>query len=184
MKKKILNISFTIILIVLIFIWILTAYAVFNWIENDDDWAPYTEKKFDTAYDIKSDVFNLSQLKEETTDIAQKYEKDVKLTEAHYYLEDNNNGLITLEFYRDFPPKNKACTIDMKIDIATKKIYSIRYRKGHGKTINGCENEIIDTLHTDILSYLNNDNQNTSILILNYGVYSHSISVNEIEKMK
>ena len=181
MKKKILTIFFIIILIIVL---ILTAYAVFNCIENDDDWAPYTEKEFDTAYDIKSDVFNLSQLKEETTDIAQKYEKDVKLTEAHYYLEDNNNGLITLEFYRDFPPKNKACTIEMKLDIATKKIYSIRYRKGHGKTINGCENEIIDTLDTDILSYLSDDSKNTSILILNYGVYSHSISANEIEKMR
>lgn len=65
-----------------------------------------------------------------------------------------------------------------------KKVYNIRYRKGHGKTINGHENEIIDTLNTDILSYLNNDSQRVSVLILNYGVYSHSISANEIEKMR
>lgn len=72
----------------------------------------------------------------------------------------------------------------MKLDIATKKVYNIRYRKGHGKPINGHENEIIDTLNTDILSYLNNDSQRVSVLILNYGVYSHSISANEIEKMR
>lgn len=181
MKKKLLNSFFTIILIVVL---LFTAYTVFNWIENDDDWAPYTEKKFDTTYNISSDVFNLSQLKEETTAIAQIYEKDVKLTKAEYYLENSHTGLITLEFYRNFPPKNKACTIEMKIDIATKKIYSIRYRKGHGKVIGGHENEIIDTLDTDILSYLNDDNKNISISILNYGVYNRNISANEIEKMR
>ena len=184
MKKKIFNIFFTVILIALIAFWLIAAYAIFNWIENDDDWAHYTEKKFDTSYDISSDIFNLSQLKAETTNIAQNYEKSVKLTKAEYYLEDDTNGLITLEFYRDFPPNNKACTIEMKLDIATKKVYNIRYRKGHGKTINGHENEIIDTLNTDILSYLNNDGQRVSVLILNYGVYSHSISANEIEKMR
>lgn len=40
MKKKIFNI----LLIALIAFWLIAAYAIFNWIENDDDWAPYTEK--------------------------------------------------------------------------------------------------------------------------------------------
>ena len=44
MKKKIFNIFFTVILIALIAFWLIAAYAIFNWIENDDDWAPYTEK--------------------------------------------------------------------------------------------------------------------------------------------
>lgn len=184
MKKKICNIFFTIILIILIIVWLFIAYTVFNWIENSDDWAPYTEKEFDTAYNINSNVFNLSQLKEETTSIAQKYEKDVKLTKAEYYLADNDNGLIALEFYKNFPPKNKACTVEMKLDIATKKIYYICYRKGHGKRIGGNENEIVDTLHTDILSYMNDDNKNISISIFNFGVYSHSISANYIKNMR
>lgn len=184
MKKKILNIFFTIILIVLIVVWLFIAYAIFNWIENDDDWAPYTEKEFDTTYNISSDVFNLSQLKEEATDIAQIYEKDVKLTEAEYYLEDTNNGLIILEFYKDFPPKNKACRIEMKLDIVTKKIYSIRYIKGHGKGVSGFENEIVDTLDTDILPYLSNDDQKVYVMVTNFGVSSRNISANEIEKMR
>lgn len=181
MKKKILNIFFTIILIV---VSCLIAYIIYNLIENNDDWAPYTEKEFETTYNISSDVFNLFQLKAETTDIAQIYEKDIKLTKAEYYLENNNNGLITLEFYRDFPPKNKACSIEMKIDIATKKVYSIRYRKGHGKRINGYENEIIDTFDTDILSYLSSDNQKISVMVTNSSVSSRNISADEIEKMR
>ena len=44
MKNKIFNIFFTVILIALIAFWLIAAYAIFNWIENDDDWAPYTEK--------------------------------------------------------------------------------------------------------------------------------------------
>ena len=69
----------------------------------------------------------------------------------------------------------------MKLDIGTKKVYNIRYRKGHGKTINGHENEIIDTLNTDILSYLNNDSQRVSVLILNYGVYSQVIAFQQMK---
>ena len=131
MKKKIFNI----LLIALIAFWLIAAYAIFNWIENNDDWAPYTEKKFDTSYDISSDIFNLSQLKAEMTNIAQNYEKSVKLTKGEYYLEDDTNGLITFEFYRDFLPNNKSCTIEMKLDIATKKVYNIVIEKDMEKQL-------------------------------------------------
>lgn len=69
------------------------------------------------------------------TNIAQNYEKSVKLTKAEYYLEDDTNGLITLEFYRDFLPNNKACTIEMKLDIATKKVYNIVIEKDMEKQL-------------------------------------------------
>ena len=70
----------------------------------------------------------------------------------------------------------------MKLDIATKKIYNIIYRKGHGKRIGGHENEIVNTIDTDILSQLTDEN--IEVTILNYGVYSRSFSVDELERMK
>ena len=172
MKRKLL-IFFIIILIILIIFLLLATYAIFNWIENNDDFAPYSEKEFDTTYSISSDIFNLSQLKEETTDIAQKYEKNIKLTEVHYYLENISNGLITLKFYKNFPPKNKACTIEMKLDIMSKKIYNVLYIKGHGKRVSGFESEIVDSLNTNILSYLGNDTQKVHITVTNFGVSKH-----------
>lgn len=179
MKK---NILFSILLLLLVVFNIFIGFKLWSAIEDNDDFAPYTEKNFDVAYIISSDILSPSQLKNEVTPIAQNYEKNVKLTSLDYHLENKNSGLVILEFYKSFPEKNKACTIEMKLDIATKKIYNIIYRKGHGKRIGGHENEIINTIDTDILSYLTDEN--IEVTILNYGVYSRSFSVDELERMK
>lgn len=34
-----------------------------------------------------------------------------------------NTGIIILDFYKDFSVKNKVCTLELKIDILTKKVY-------------------------------------------------------------
>ena len=130
MKK---NIIFSILLLLLVVFNIFIGLKLWSAIED-------TEKNFDVAYIISSDILSPSQLKNEVTPIAQNYEKNVKLTSLDYHLENKNSGLVILEFYKSFPGKNKACTIEMKLDIATKKIYNIIYRKGHGKRIGGHEN--------------------------------------------
>lgn len=38
-------------------------------------------------------------------------------------LYDKNTGIIILNFYKDFSVKNKVCTLELKIDILTKKVY-------------------------------------------------------------
>ena len=126
MKK---NILFSILLLLLVVFNIFIGLKLWSAIEDNDDFAPYTEKNFDVAYIISSDILSPSQLKNEVTPIAQNYEKNVKLTSLDYHLENKNSGLVILEFYKSFPGKNKACTIEMKLDIATKKIYNIIYRK-------------------------------------------------------
>ena len=50
-------------------------------------------------------------------------------------LYDKNTGIIILNFYKDFSVKNKVCTLELKIDILTKKVYYVLYQKGHGKSL-------------------------------------------------
>ena len=77
MKK---NIIFSILLLLLVVFNIFIGLKLWSAIEDNDDFAPYTEKNFDVAYIISSDILSPSQLKNEVTPIAQNYEKNVKLT--------------------------------------------------------------------------------------------------------
>lgn len=60
-----------IIIITIILVLIIGTYMIL--IQNPD-FAPYTAKSFDEVYEIKSDIYNLSEIKSEMTEIAQKYE--------------------------------------------------------------------------------------------------------------
>lgn len=179
MKK---NIIFTVILIFLIILNIFIGFKIWNMIEENDDFAPYTEKTFSEKYTLNTNLFSLTELKDETTKIAQNYEKDIKLTQIDYFLEDENSGLIILQFYKVFQNSPKACRIDMKIDVATKQIYNITYQKGHGKRVCGLEKEIVETLNSDISTYINT--KNITISIDNLHINSGDFSKSEIEKMR
>ena len=179
MKK---NIIFTVILIFLIILNIFIGFKIWNMIEENDDFAPYTEKTFSEKYTLNTNLFSITELKDETTKIAQNYEEDIKLTQMDYFLEDKNSGLIILQFYKIFQNSPKACRIDMKIDVATKQIYNITYQKGHGKRVCGLEKEIVETLSSDISQYINT--QNIAVSIDNLHINSRNISKSEIEKMR
>ena len=70
----------------------------------------------------------------------------------------------------------------MKIDVATKQIYNITYQKGHGKRVCGLEKEIVETLNSDISTYINT--KNITISIDNLHINSGDFSKSEIEKMR
>ena len=91
MKKKKIFICF--LLLVVIFFNIFLAYIFFY---DSDDFYPHTEKEYYTDYSLSSDLLNLSQLKTETTQIAQTYESGLVLTEINYFFYDKNNGIIIL----------------------------------------------------------------------------------------
>ena len=64
-------------------------------------------------------------------------------------LYDKNNGVIILDFYNGFSVKNKVCTLELKIDILTKKVYYVLYQKGHGKSLVWNGNKLTSTKKDD-----------------------------------
>ena len=174
-----------------IFIWLLLLvvislifFLIYIFFYDSDDFYPHTEKKYYTDYSLSSDLLNLSQLKTETTQIAQTYESGFVLTKIDYLFSDKNNGVIILDFYKGFPGKNKVCTLELKIDILTKKVYYVLYQKGHGKSLAWNDNEIIADLQTDLLTYIDSYQQNFSINILNNRISAINVLPTTITKFK
>lgn len=174
-----------------IFIWLLLLvvislifFLIYIFFYDSDDFYPHTEKEHYTDYSLSSDLLNLSQLKTETTQIAQTYESGFVLTKIDYLFSDKNNGVIILDFYKGFPGKNKVCTLELKIDILTKKVYYVLYQKGHGKSLAWNGNEITADLQSDLLTYIDSYQQNFSITILNNQIYTRNISPTEIINFK
>ncbi len=164
MKKIFLGIILMIILMIVFGIYVL--------VKDNPDFAPYTRKEYDIAYDINSDIYNLSEIKREITNIAEKYEKGIKLTCITYYLENKDNGTIEFKLFKsDCNGKNKACSIIIKMNVATKKTTDIIYEKGHGKRISGYSDEINNRLDENILSnYINNNDENIIITVTNFQI--------------
>lgn len=152
--------------IVIIIIFIIGVIKLIDAIENNDDWAPYTLKKNTDEYIIQSDLYNLREVKKEVTEIADKYEKEIKLTYIEYYFEGENKGKVKFKFYRDdYNGKNKACVIDISVDLETKNTTEILYEKGHGKRVSGHSSEIINTLDENILDYIDPEIENYKIIV-------------------
>ena len=138
---------------------------------QNPDFAPYTAKSFDEVYEIKSDIYNLSEIKSEMTEIAQKYEEDIKLTYIRYDLEKNEKGTVRFEFYRPNPKgKNEATIIVIKVDLQTRKTIKISYEKGHGKRVIGYSNEIVNRLDEYILDYIDDNEENISVIVTNSSI--------------
>ena len=108
--------------IIIIITILILGMGIYMILIQNPDFVSYTAKSFDTIYEIKSDIYNLSQIKNEMTEIAQKYEKDIKLTYIRYDLENKDNGTVRFEFYKSNPNgKNEAIVIVIKLDLKTKK---------------------------------------------------------------
>ena len=154
MKEKIAIIVSVLIIIVSIFFYCL--------IENNDDFAPYECKEYNKDYELGTDVYDLSKIKNELTNIAQEYEKGLKLTFIQYDIKENNKTA-TFQFYKDdYNGKNKACLLTMNIDIDKNKMTKIKYEKGNGKRVTGYSKEI-NSLEK-ISDYINL-NENIKIII-------------------
>ena len=155
MKKKVsiaIIVSFIIILSIIFY----------NFTKNNDDFAPYINKEYDKVYDIHSDIYDLSEIKRELTEIAQEYEEGLKLTFAQYDIEESNKKA-QFQFYKNnYDGQNKACLLTINIDIDENKTTKIKYEKGHGKRVNGYSNEINSS--EKISDYIN-PNENTKIIV-------------------
>lgn len=155
MKKKV---SIAIIVSFIIIIPII----FYNFTKNNDDFAPYINKEYDKVYDIHSDIYDLSEIKRELTEIAQEYEEGLKLTFAQYDIEESNKKA-QFQFYKNnYDGQNKACLLTINIDINENKTTKIKYEKGHGKRVNGYSNEINSS--EKISDYIN-PNENTKIIV-------------------
>ena len=128
MKKKI----SIIVLIVFIIILGIILYMFLGDTDNDD-FAPYINKEYYEVYEIQSDIYNLTEIKSELTEIAQKYEEGLKLTFAQYDIEENSKKA-EFQFYRnDYDGQNIACLLTINVDIEAKKTTKIKYEKGSEK---------------------------------------------------
>ena len=128
-------------IIIAIFI-IIVSIFFYNLIENNDDFAPYECKEYDKDYNLCTDVYDLLEIKSELTDIAQEYEKGLKLTFIQYDIKENSKTAI-FQFYKDdYNGKNKACLLTMNIDIDKNEMTKIKYEKGNKKRVTGYSNEI------------------------------------------
>lgn len=137
MKKKM-----SIIMLIVFIIILGTVLYIFIGDNDNDDFAPYISKEYDEVYDIQSDIYNLTEIKSELTEIAQKYEEGLNLTFAQYDIEENSKKA-EFQFYRnDYDGQNIACLLTINVDIEAKKTTKIKYEKGHGKRVNGYSNEI------------------------------------------
>lgn len=137
MKKKI-----SIIMLIVFIIILGTVLYIFIGDNDNDDFEPYISKEYDEVYDIQSDIYNLTEIKSELTEIAQKYEEGLNLTFAQYDIEENSKKA-EFQFYRnDYDGQNIACLLTINVDIEAKKTTKIKYEKGHGKRVNGYSNEI------------------------------------------
>ena len=137
MKKKM-----SIIMLIVFIIILGTVLYIFIGDNDNDDFAPYISKEYDEVYDIQSDIYNLTEIKSELTEIAQKYEEGLKLTFAQYDIEENSKKA-EFQFYKNnYNGENLACLLTINVDIDAKKITKIKYEKGHGKRVTGHSNEI------------------------------------------
>lgn len=160
MKKKILS-------IIIVFFIIIISIVSYNFMVNNDDFVPYTNKEYDQVYDINSDIYDLALIKYELTPLAQKYEKGVKLTYAQYDIKDNSKTA-EFQFYNDdYNGKNEACIVTILVDIDEKKTTKIKYEKGHGKRVAGHSIEI--TTLEKVSEYIN-PKESIKIVIVNEGI--------------
>ena len=124
MKKKM-----SIIMLIVFIIILGTVLYIFIGDNDNDDFAPYISKEYDEVYDIQSDIYNLTEIKSELTEIAQKYEEGLKLTFAQYDIEENSKKA-EFQFYRnDYDGQNIACLLTINVDIEAKKTTKINMKK-------------------------------------------------------
>ena len=160
MKKKIVSI------IVVAFI-IVISLIVYNFIINNEDFAPYTNEEYNESYDITSDIYDVTVVKYELTPIVEKYEEGVKLTYVQYDIEENSK-MAEFQFYKDdYNGKNMACIITAIVDIDAKKITKIKYEKGNGKRVSGYSTEI--NISENLSDYIN-PKENIQITIRNQDI--------------
>ena len=156
---------------IIIFLLLLPIIGIYIMVKDNPDFAPYKSKKYNIDYDIKSDIYNLSEIKDEMTSIANKYEKGIKLTSIEYKIENKDNGTVRFGFYKsDYNGKNKACSILIEADILTKKVTNILYDNGHGKRISGWSNEIVTNLDKNIADYIEDTDNNIIITITDFEI--------------
>ena len=150
-------------ILIIIFITILcTILYLFLGDTDNDDFAPYINTEYYEVYEIQSDIYNLTEIKSELTEIAQKYEEGLKLTFAQYDIEENTKKA-QFQFYKnDYNGQNMACLLIINVDIDAKKTTKIKYEKGHGKRVTGYSSEI-NSLEK-ISDYIN-PNENIRITI-------------------
>ena len=150
-------------ILIIIFITILcTILYLFLGDTDNDDFAPYINTEYYEVYEIQSDIYNLTEIKSELTEIAQKYEEGLKLTLAQYDIKENTKKA-QFQFYKnDYNGQNMACLLIINVDIDAKKTTKIKYEKGHGKRVTGYSSEI-NSLEK-ISDYIN-PNENIRITI-------------------
>ena len=151
---------------------------------DNDDFAPYTNIDYDVSIHLKSNIFVISEARQELTQIVAEYAKDMPLTGAEYEIY-NTKGTIEFQFFRFYTNgENRAILITLFVDLSTNSVTKINYEDGHAKRVSGPVYEIKQTENINFLDVYNDkisgkpleNNQCVVIMVTDSEVVSNILS--------
>ncbi len=95
---------------------------------EEDEFASYQNIRYDISEEIEGNIFVISEIEEETRDIATRYSKDVTLCSAQYKFFDKTEGEAVLEYGYSDMSTGYTTIVEIHIDIATKKTACVNYK--------------------------------------------------------
>lgn len=125
---------------------------------DDDDFAPYTNIDYDVSIHLKSNIFVISEAKQELSQIVAEYAKDIPLTYVHYEIY-GTKGTAEFQFFGGYENgENRATCITLYVDINTNNVIKINYEDGHGKRMSSVgSREIKQTANINIMDVYNRE---------------------------
>lgn len=125
----------------------------------DDDFAPYTNIDYDVSIHLKSNIFVISEAKQELSRIVDEYAKDMPLTYVHYEIYNTTKGTVEFQFFGGYENgENRATCITLYVDINTNNITKINYEDGHGKRMSSIgSHEIKQTANINTMDVYNSE---------------------------
>lgn len=112
---------------------------------KDDDWATYKNVNYELCTKIEGNIFLISEIESELLSVISMYDNDVKLTYAQYIFEDENNGVVEFQFFREYKKGSTyySVVITLYANLSNGIIYKVNYEEGHGKRVRGYSNNIL-----------------------------------------
>ncbi len=103
----------------------------------DGDVLPYKSMKYDLDYSIAGNIFLITDIEDEITNLARKYNDDVILTQVIYSFESAATGNVTFKFCKEYIENGKyrEVLITMYADMDSGVIYEANYEEGSSKRV-------------------------------------------------
>ncbi len=103
----------------------------------DGDVLPYKSVKYDLDYSIAGNIFLITDIEDEITNLVREYNDDVILTQVIYSFESAATGNVTFKFCKEYIENGKyrEVLITMYADMDSGVIYEANYEEGSSKRV-------------------------------------------------